>query len=91
MQDIEREAKTLQNLDVRQNIGLKKTYAKWLLRAMAAQIFIADLIFVVYAWAGVHWKVEPSVMQAWLGATVIQIVSVVVVVTRYLFPNRDQN
>lgn len=91
MRDLEREAMNLANIDTRQNIELKKTYAKWMLIGMGAQLLVANVIFVAYAWVGVGWEVRPSVMHSWLGATVIQLVGVVYVITRYLFPNRDES
>ena len=84
----------LQNLpekDHAQDIGLKRTYALALLIALGIQLLIADAVFVAYAWAGVDWAVASSVMDVWLGAVVVQVIGVILVVTRYLFPRRDTN
>lgn len=75
--------------DKAQDIELKRTYARWLLILMAAQLLVADAVFVVYAWAGVDWKLTPGVINVWLGATFVEVVGIVLVVTRYLFPRRD--
>jgi hypothetical protein len=82
----------LQNLpekDHWQDIRLKRIYALTLLIALGVQVAIADGVFVAYAWAGADWKLTPAVINVWLGATVVQVIGVVLVVTRYLFPRRD--
>jgi hypothetical protein len=63
----------------------------WLRRLLGAQLAIADIVFVVYAWAGKNWELDSSVIDIWLGATVVQVVGVVLVVTRHLFPQRDRH
>jgi hypothetical protein len=75
--------------DRRQDIKLKKTYAKSFLRLVALQLVVADLVFIAYAWAGKSWDLPSSVIEIWLGATLIELVGIVLVVTRYLFPRRD--
>jgi membrane protein implicated in regulation of membrane protease activity len=52
---------------------------------MALQVFAANGIF---AWYGVAagWAVPSSAVTAWMGTTVIEVVSVVLVVVNYLFP-----
>src|SRR5580693_1709987 len=79
----------LQNLperDHEQDIRLKRIYALVLLTALGVQLVIADGVFVAYAWAGVHWNLTPGVVNVWLGAAVVQVIGVVLVVTRYLYP-----
>jgi hypothetical protein len=56
---------------------------------LGGQLFLANAIFVAFAWVGEHWELSTSVVQVWLAATVVQVVGVVFVVTRHLFPNRD--
>jgi hypothetical protein len=73
----------------KQDRELKLSYATWLRWLLAAQLAIADVVFVVYAWAGERWNLHPAVINIWLGATVVQVVGVVLVVTRHLFPLRD--
>lgn len=75
--------------DHKQDIGLKKTYAYWLLGAVVVQLFAADAVFVTYAWVGKGWNLDAVVINVWLGATLVQAVGVVAIVTRYLFPRRD--
>jgi hypothetical protein len=79
----------LKGIDHWQDIRLKKRYALGLLWLVGAQLLIADAVFVAYAWAGMGWKLEPEVIQIWLGGTLIELVTVALVVTQYLFPRRD--
>ena len=52
---------------------------------MALQVLAANGIF---AWYGVAagWAVPSTAVTAWMGTTVIEVVSVVLVVVNYLFP-----
>ena len=79
----------IHGLDLRQDITLKRQYAKWLLILVAAQLFVADLVFVVYAWVGEGWDLSGGVIEIWLAATLVELIGVALVVTRYLFPRRD--
>ncbi len=72
-----------------QEHGLRQRYGEWILWILGVQLLVADAVFVVFAWAGVGWDLPPAVAEAWLVATVVQVVGVVAVVTRHLFPNRD--
>jgi hypothetical protein len=85
----EREQKlTLERLFAEQEHGLRQSYADWILRILGAQFFVADVVFVAFAWAGRRWDLPPGVIEVWLAATVVQILGVVAVVTRHLFPGR---
>lgn len=79
----------LDRVDYKLDIKLKKTYAISLLAGLGVQLIVADVLFVLYAARGVHWKISASVMDVWIGATVVEVIAVVLVVTTYLFPNRD--
>lgn len=81
----------LREQDHRQDIELKKKYADWLLGAVIFQLALANGVFIAYAWVGKDWNLEPVVINAWLGATLVQVIGVVTIVTRYLFPRRDSN
>lgn len=54
---------------------------------MALQILLANGIF---GWYGVSagWAVPSSAIGAWLGATVVEVVAVVLVIVNHLFPDR---
>lgn len=34
-----------------------------------------------------HWQVPTAAIQAWLAATVVQVIGIVLVITRSLFPH----
>ena len=80
---------SLRRLFAEQEHGLRQRYADWILRLLGAQFVIADAVFVAFAWAGQSWDLTPGVIEVWLAATVVQVVGVVAIVTRHLFPNRD--
>jgi hypothetical protein len=88
------ERERAQRLDLKktfadQEHALRQRYASSILWILALQLLIADVVFVAFAWAGADWKLSSGVMEVWLGATVVQVVGVVCVVTRHLFWNRD--
>ena len=76
------------SLEREQDIGLKGKYGTGLLILLAVQIVAADALVYLYAWLGNDWNPPPEVIQVWLGAAVVQVVGVVAVVVRYLFPSR---
>lgn len=87
------ERERAQTLELRQRFaeqehGLRQSYADWILRILGAQLLIADVVFVAIAWVGRDWDLTPGMTEVWLLATVIQVVGVVAIVTRHLFPNR---
>jgi hypothetical protein len=55
---------------------------------LGAQFVVADAVFVALAWAGWSWALPAGVIEVWLAATVVQVVGVVAIVTRHLFPGR---
>lgn len=79
----------LDHRDRAQDIGLKKAYAKRLIWLLTAQMAFTNLVFFIYAWAGLDWRVPQNVMIAWLAATVVELIGVVTVVVHHLFPRRD--
>jgi hypothetical protein len=72
-----------------QDLQLKKEYARFIKRALTFELAISNAVFIAYAWAGKKWDLDPAVINIWLGATVVQVIGVVLVVTRHLFPLRD--
>jgi hypothetical protein len=73
-----------------QNIVLQKWYAFAILVGLGFQLLIVDLALFLYAAIGVHWKVDPNVFYVWLSATIVEVIGVVLVVTRHLFPTAAQ-
>lgn len=68
------------------DVELKRIYATRLLAMLRWQFIATNLIFVLYATFGVHWKIPDVVISSWFGTTVVQLIGVVTVVTAYLFP-----
>jgi hypothetical protein len=68
------------------DVQLKAMVARGALGAMFAQLFVADVVFVLYAWLGRKWDVPTELMLGWLSATVVEVIGVVIVVAGYLFP-----
>jgi hypothetical protein len=64
-------------------------YANGILAILGFQLLVTDAVFVAFAWAGEGWSLSPGVIEVWLGATVVQVVGIVLIVTRHLFPSRD--
>ena len=71
------------------DLEIKKGLAKKLLRLMVVQLAITDIVFVVYAWVGMHWKLPIGAVQVWVGATLLQLIAIVHTITKSLFPNND--
>jgi len=76
-----------------ENERLKLTQRRTIARvaglAAVAQVVCADVVFVVYAARGVHWKIPTAAIDAWLAATVVQVIGIVLVITRSLFPTSN--
>ncbi|MBN8867778.1 MAG: hypothetical protein J0H98_09500 [Solirubrobacterales bacterium] len=70
-----------------QDISLKKTYARTILWILGAQLVVANSVFIAYAWVGVGWHVPPGIMATWMSTTLVEVLGIVAIVTRYLFPN----
>jgi len=75
-------------IDRQSDRSLRETYAWVWLVAVLVQVGIADVIFVAYAWAGKHWRVDAAVMEIWLSATVVEVIGIVMVITTGLFSAR---
>jgi len=76
-------------LDLRkQELELRLPYAKAAGVFVIAQVAIADLVFMGYGKA-IDWHLPTEAIVAWLSATVVQVIGILYVITRNLFPNRD--
>ena len=69
------------------SLRLKRSYGKWILILMAAQLGVVNGAFILMAWWGYDWMVPAGIVQVWLAGTFVQIVSIVYVITRSLFPS----
>jgi thiosulfate reductase cytochrome b subunit len=80
---------TLKQVFAQQEYDLRQRYAFWILIILGVQLLIADGVFIAFAQIGESWVLSPGVIQVWLAATVVQVVGIVLVVTRHLFPNKN--
>jgi hypothetical protein len=69
-----------------QRYALRGEFANNLKLLLVGQIIVADIIFIIYAWVGVKWRIPPTVISAWLGALVVQVIGVVAIVVKGIFP-----
>lgn len=81
----ERKAR-LEGDDLEELIKLKRVYGRIVLILMALQLVVVNAGFFFYSWKGYDWQPPDGVVQVWLTATFVQIVSVVVVISKSLFP-----
>lgn len=72
--------------DMTQTSRLRKQLAVFAIVAVSAQLVVANGYFGFYLWKTQDAGFEPSVMIAWLTATVVEVVGIVVIVARNLFP-----
>lgn len=75
------------------NRKLRKYVANGALFVMLTQVVAANATFIWYGDTN-GWDISPAAISAWMAATVAQVVSVVLVITNYLFPNpknRDES
>lgn len=72
----------------RQNrqLDLRQRYADRFLWLLAAQLLVADVVFVAYLQLGVHWHVPVPVVCAWLGLGLFQAVGLAWLLSRVAFP-----
>jgi hypothetical protein len=73
--------------DMTQTSKLRKQLARFAIMAVSAQLLVANVFFGFYLWETRDLGFEPSVMIAWLSATVVEVVGIVVIVARNLFPS----
>lgn len=66
----------------------RRRYAFWLLIAMCIQIVFSNVVLVIYG-ITVRWHLPTAVISTWFGVSVAQVITVVLVIVHYLFPNRD--
>ncbi len=81
----------LENRKAENLLAYGKVYAYGAMGAMAIQILIADVAFYWYGYEhfanGHHWQIPAGAIQVWLGATVVQVIGIVLVIARSLFPS----
>lgn len=71
------------------DLGLRKRIANGAVALMVIQIAAANVVFVWYGDTN-GWDIPPLAITGWMTATVVEVISVVLVITRYLFPSRSE-
>ena len=80
----------MMKLDQRaQDMKLRKHLAGWAIGFVAAQLLAASLFFGWYLWHNAQ-KPEVEIMVAWLSATVVEVIGILWVIARSLFPYKDK-
>jgi hypothetical protein len=82
--DLEQQKKTVAITRQQDENASRKVYSYGFALVLSVQLGIADAIFWIYG-ASNDWHVPGSTMDAWLGASVVQVIGIVLVITRYLF------
>jgi hypothetical protein len=67
-------------------VDLHRRVGNGALLLMVAQLVVADAAFYLYGFEN-GWQIPTAAITAWLAATVIQIVGVVLVIAKNLFPS----
>ncbi|WP_151199574.1 hypothetical protein [Cryobacterium sp. LW097] len=78
---------TLKRRDRGQDIFLKRVLAYFAIGAVAVQLAVANFFFWHYL-QRLNFAASDPVMVAWLSATVIEVIGIVAIIARNLFPNR---
>jgi hypothetical protein len=85
-QAVEDELEKVRRRNVKTDSNLRVGLGYGAVIAAGLQFVVANVAFYLYA-DHLHWSgIPPEVMIGWLGATVAQIVGIVLVIAKYLFP-----
>ena len=82
------EIKDLDHAERRRNVTLGHIVGYGEMGLMGVQVIVANVVFVLYAHHN-DWQIPTGAIQAWLAATVVQVIAVVAVITRSLHPPRE--
>jgi hypothetical protein len=74
----------------KENRSLRHGVAIAALIVMCVQVLASNAIFVWYGDTN-GWEISAAAISAWMGTTVVEVVSVVLVIVNYLFPNSKRN
>jgi hypothetical protein len=80
----EAERRRLTNEDERDRLDARRGYAYCLLAVAVAQRAVADASFLIYGFYS-DWRVPAAAIDAWLGATIVQVIGVLLVIARSPF------
>lgn len=71
-------------------VDLHRRIGNGALLLMVVQLFIADAAFYIYGFKN-DWHIPTAAITTWLAATVIQIIGVVLVIAKNLFPSISEH
>lgn len=69
-----------------QRLALQAKYATAFLVLMFAQLVATNGVFFMYGWSR-SWAISDAALLGYIGATLGEIVTIVFVIVRYLFPS----
>lgn len=72
-----------------QRLKLRRLIANWAIFFVIIQLACSNVFFWLYLREN-HYTVQPQVMIAWLSACVIEVIGILMVIARSLFPKRDK-
>ncbi len=74
---------------LRQRHTMRRSWSTFLMWVLGVQMSVVDVVFVIYAWAGVKWNIPPVAISAWLGALIVQVVGIATIVVKGIFPEES--
>lgn len=72
-----------------QRLKLRRLIANWAIFFVIIQLACSNVFFALYLGKN-EYTVAPPVMIAWLSACVIEVIGILIVIARSLFPRRDR-
>lgn len=78
---------------IRQENELRKSIGKWALRFVGGQLIICDVVIAIYIIRTmiVSGFVPSEILIGWMGACLVEIIGILWVIARSLFPFRDES
>ncbi|PPF47050.1 hypothetical protein C5B85_01885 [Pseudoclavibacter sp. AY1F1] len=73
-----------------QDMKLRKNLAYWAIGFVCAQLVFANLFFAIYLGHNAV-RPNPAIMIAWLSGTVVEVIGILWVIARSLFPFKDKS
>lgn len=78
-----------QLIKTNQRLKLRRLVANWAIFFVIVQLACSNVFFWLFLSKN-NYSVEPQVMIAWLSACVVEVIGILVVIARSLFPKRDR-
>jgi hypothetical protein len=84
-EELDRESKRIRVAGEWLDLALRQTLGVVAVGLMVAQLVVANVGFFIYGNAN-NWEIPTGALAAWLSATVVEVIGIVALVARYLFP-----